>query len=212
MLKIVIGAVFLTGAFSAQAQGVWRCVVNGVATYQDKRCADAPPGAAPLPIEAPAAPLRRSSESPTERYEAFTRRIQSEREMDLERDRVRKLEAQLRTANQGAAPRVYRQEEIDEQRRRCDIQTTSLANRNRGSASGSECAKLQEMLNLPPRRERADRRGSPPAGAPAQRLPQTVTDQHGRPYLDLGNGAPLIDQRTGRPCHTDGAGNILRCD
>lgn len=49
------------------------------------------------------------------------------------------------------------------------------------------------------------------ANASASQGTQVIFDQYGRPYTDFGNGAPLIDQRTGKPCLRTGGPNI-RCD
>lgn len=46
---------------------------------------------------------------------------------------------------------------------------------------------------------------------PIHQGPTTRFDQYGNPYTDFNNGAPLINQQTGRPCHRTGGPNV-RCE
>ncbi|WP_028081156.1 hypothetical protein [Solimonas soli] len=97
---------------------------------------------------------------------------------------------------------------VDEQKRRCRMELDSLKNPKR--EEGPECKLLRAMLGMPEppvinnyygdRRHRQEKSG-----------PTTRFDQYGNPYTDFNNGAPVIDQRTGRPC-TNLGGNNIRCD
>ncbi|MFC4252845.1 DUF4124 domain-containing protein [Sinimarinibacterium flocculans] len=184
----------LAGTASAQ---VFKCVDSaGKVSYQDRTCSgdqkEAPrnPNGGGFVASKPGA-------GPT--WQDNVGGVLEQRETERARARAEQRAAFEDGDKRLADSRVPIDPELQ---RKCELERRSIDRGRRGTPS---CDQLDRMYGI-----------QKPAkifihGDTVHRGPVTKFDQYGNPYTDFGNGAPLIDHRTGRPCTNLGGGNIS-CD
>jgi len=112
--------------------------------------------------------------------------------------------AEQRAAHQAIdEQRAQKQVPIDpDLQRKCGQEQRSIDRRRNGTPS---CDQLDRIYGIQkPTKIIVNNHGG-------SHGPTTRFDQYGNTYTDFGNGAPVINQQTGRPCTSLG-GNNVRCD